>query len=309
MPLHPQSEELVERAAALGVSDVVGLAWEEIRVLELRELELKGEAPAVASEDLVVPAAHGGVPVRVYRPGGRATALVVYFHGGGWCAGSVALSDPDCRVLATRAEAVVVSVDYRLAPEHPFPAGLDDCWEVVDWAARNREEIAPGAARLVTAGSSAGGNLAAVVALRARAAGGPEIDLQVLLCPALDLSFDYPSCVEDLGGFWLGCGDMRALAAAYVGDRDPGVWGAPAREPDLCGLPATLIVTAEYDVLRDEAEQFGERLAAADVPVRTVRFPGMLHGFYEYRAVVDAADEVWDLAGGAIRDPYSIDPG
>jgi acetyl esterase len=301
MPLDPQSVELMERARELGVANVVGLDWPEVRELEMRELELKGEGPEVETEDLSIPSAAGGVDARLYRPAAPAKALVVYFHGGGWCAGSVALSDPDCRVLAERAAAVVLSVDYRLAPEHPYPAGPDDCWAAVRWAAENREALAPAARRLVTIGSSAGGNLAAAMALRARAEGGPAIDLQVLLCPALYLGWDYPSCAQELGGEWIDSGDMRALAAAYLGDREPDARAAPARERDLRGLPPALIVTAEYDVLRDEAEDFGRRLAAAGVPTEVRRFPGMLHGFYEYRAVVDAADAVWTLVAEAIR--------
>lgn len=301
MPLHPQSVELMARARELGVANVVGLDWGEIRVLELRELELKGEAPALATRDLAIPTAAGQVDARLYLPNGTANALVVYFHGGGWCAGSVALSDPDCRVLAARAGAAVVSVDYRLAPEHPFPAGPDDCWAALNWVAANRGELAPEARRLVTMGSSAGGSLAAAMGLLAREAGAPEIDLQVLLCPAVDLRFDRPSCVEELGGSWLGTGDLEELAAAYLGGERPDRRAAPGREADLRGLPETLVVTAEYDVLRDEAEDFGARLSAAGVPVEAVRFPGMLHGFYEYRGVVDAADEVWALAADRIR--------
>jgi acetyl esterase len=299
-PLHRQSTELAARAAALGVANVVGLEWSAIRELELRELELKGEAPGVESRDLSIPTKRGSVGVRLYQPAGTAKALVVYVHGGGWCAGSVVLSDPDCRVIAARAQATVVSIDYRLAPEHPFPAGLDDCWEVVDWVARERHQLAPSARRMVTVGSSAGGNLATAVALRARREGGPTIDLQVLLSPALDFSFDYGSCREELGGFWLSTGDMKDLAAAYMGDRQADALAAPAREQDLRGLPRSLIITAEHDVLRDEAEIFGRRLSDAGVPVTALRFPGMLHGFYEYRAVVDAADEAWAIVAEEI---------
>jgi len=302
MPLHHQSVNLAARAKALGVANVVGLEWPEIRELEMRELELKGDAPALETHDLSIPTAAGPVDARLYLPTETAKALVVYFHGGGWCAGSVALSDPDCRVLAKRSEAAVVSVDYRLAPEHPFPAGPDDCWAALNWIADNRRELAPSASRLVTVGSSAGGSLAAAMGLLAREAGAPEIDLQILLCPAVDLRFDHPSCAEELGGFWLSARDLKDLAAAFLGGRQPDVRAAPGRAPDLRGLPETLIVTAEYDVLRDEAENFGRRLSTAGVPVQTIRFPGMLHGFYEFRAVVDAADEVWTLAADMIRD-------
>ncbi|MBS1676458.1 MAG: alpha/beta hydrolase [Actinobacteria bacterium] len=299
MALHRQSLELMEKARALGVANVVGMEWPAVRELEMRELELKGDAPAVASRELSIPSAEGGVDARLYLPAATAGAIVVYFHGGGWCAGSVALSDPECRVLAERAGAVVVSVDYRLAPEHPYPAGPEDCWAAVRWVAEHRRELAPAARRLATMGSSAGGNLAA--ALRARDEGGPAIDLQVLLCPTVDLGFDSPSCAEDLGGSWLSAADIKDLAAAYMGGREPDATAAPALAQDLGGLPRALIVTAEFDVLRDEAETYGRRLAEAGVPVRAVRFPGMLHGFYEYRAVVDAAEDVWTLAAEAIR--------
>lgn len=299
-PLHPQSTELVERAKALGFANLVGLEWPAIRELELKELELKGEGPPVECEDLSIGTDGGQVGARLYRAPGIAKALVVYIHGGGWCAGSVALSDPDCRVLAARADAAVVSVDYRLAPEHPFPAPYDDCWEALRWVARNRRDLAPAAERLVIAGSSAGGNLAAAVGLRARAEGGPTIDLQVLLCPALDLSFDYPSHEEDLGGFWLSAADTKEFAAAYLGDAMPTVATAPARARDLRGSPRSLVITAEHDVLRDEAETFARRLADAGVPVEALRFPGMLHGFYEYRTVVDAAEQVWGIVAETI---------
>ncbi|HET7119757.1 MAG TPA: alpha/beta hydrolase [Solirubrobacterales bacterium] len=307
-PLHPDSLELVARAAELGVADLEGLTIEEVREVELRELVLKGAPAAVAEvRDAEVPTAAGPVPVRIYVPAGEPLAAVLYVHGGGWASGSIELSDPDCRELASRAGVTVVSVEYRLAPGHPFPAGIEDCYAALRWVAARRDELAPGGG-LAVAGSSAGANLAAAAALMARDRGELAIDLQVLLSPVLDLGFDSGSYREAAGAVWFEPADMRALAADYLGATTveaAGAYAAPARAEDLSGLPPALIVSAEHDILRDEAELYGKRLREAGVSARVVRFPGVLHGFYEYRAVFAAAELAWETVATDIRGAFS----
>jgi acetyl esterase len=246
-----------------------------------------------------------GRAIRLYTPSGGdgSPPIVVFFHGGGWVLGNLDMQDETCRRLANRVGAVVVNVDYRLAPEHRFPAAHDDGFEALVWAAAHATELGADGDRLAVAGMSAGGNLAASVALRARDAGGPVLSLQTFLYPVLDSRMATVSYAENADAPMLGAQQMRWYWDQYVGDsrdrEDP--YASPAHARDLSGLPAAIIVTAEHDPLRDEAEAYGARLADAGVPTRVTRYAGQTHSFMRLLGVVGDADRALDEVASAMR--------
>jgi acetyl esterase len=220
--------------------------------------------------------------VRVYRPAAtRPLPVLVYLHGGGWALGDLDMQDDTCRRLAAGASCVVVSVDYRLAPEHRFPAALDDAYNVLAWSRTHAREIGGAPGRLAVAGGSAGGNLAAAAALGARDAGDPSLELQVLIYPALDSSMTEPSYTENATGYMLSRDMMTWFWGQYVPEpaeaRNP--LASPSFAADLSGLPPALVETAEFDPLRDEGERYARRLAAAGVDVELNRHNGLIHGY------------------------------
>jgi len=252
---------------------------------------LGGEPPALGHvEDLSVPGPGGNVPVRMYasEPGGLRPVLI-YFHGGGFVFGNLDTHDAVCRALAKESGAVVISVDYRLSPEHKFPAAVEDSHAVIVWVAANAERLGVDARRIAVGGDSAGGNLAIVIAMRCRDAGGPALAAQVLLYPLTDFSSFETGSHRELGeGYFLTRGAMDWFRGHYLAAADlarhPEV--SPLLAPDLSGLPPALVITAEFDPLRDEGEAYAERLRQAGVPVTMARYPGMIHGFVSMRGVL-----------------------
>jgi acetyl esterase len=248
---------------------------------------LMGTRPrGVTSEDRSI----DGIPIRIYRPRGAATALplIVYFHGGGFVFGDLRGGDWLCGTVARDLGATVVSVDYRLAPKHPFPAGVDDCFAALVWAAAHADELGADAARIGVMGESAGGNLAAVVALMARDAGGPVIGHQALLYPATGAG-DTESRRVNADAFILTAADMQKFGELYAGDTDD--WRvSPLRSASLAGLPSALIVVAGHDPLHDDGVQYADALRAAGVEVQLIDYPTMPHGFLNFpRFARDAA--------------------
>jgi acetyl esterase len=231
-----------------------------------------------------------GIPVRVYTPAGAATArpLIVYFHGGGFVFGDLRGGDWMCGTVARDLGAIVVSVDYRLAPKHPFPAGVDDCFAGLVWATAHADELGADAGRIGVIGESAGGNLAAVVALMARDAGGPVIRHQALLYPVTGAG-DTESRRVNADAFILTAADMRKFGELYAGDT--GDWRvSPLAAPSLAGLPSALIVVAGHDPLHDDGVQYAEALRAVGVEVQVIDYPAMPHGFLNFpRFARDAA--------------------
>ena len=269
-PLELPTGSVAEARAALHEMSLIGV--------ELLQVEVE---PVAEEWDATVVVAGGEIVVRVYRPS-SATGLpaYVFLHGGGWWSGSLDLVDPTCRQIARDVGCVVVSVDYRLAPEHTFPTPLEDCYAAVCWTVDHARELGIDRDRLAIGGESAGGNLAAAVALLLRDRGGPAIVLQVLEIPATDLRMVQPSLEENADGPMLSAEEIRRCVSLYLSDpadaQDP--YASPLLADSLVGLPPALVMTAEYDPIRDDGEAYAQRLTDAGVATRLVRWDGQFHG-------------------------------
>lgn len=254
--------------------------------------------------DLTVPADWGALPCRLYRPvrEGR-LPLLVFFHGGGWVLGSIASHEGLCRRLAQAAGIAILSVEYRLAPEHPFPAAFNDARTAFDWARRNAEALGIDPERIGVGGDSAGGNLAAALCLAQREGGEPMPAAQVLLYPALDFVMDSASHREFAGGYVLTRPILDWFRAQYLpATLPPDDWRAsPLRAASLEGLPPAVLLTAGYDPLRDEGEAYGRRLYETGIPVTLVRIPGQIHGFLPMDKVMRAAVPITGLLARHVR--------
>jgi acetyl esterase len=289
--------------------------YETVTPPEARELYLKGciaaspEAPELQRvAPLSIPAPHGTIAARVYLPrtvrkrSGSAPALVFY-HGGGWVIGDLDTHDVACRKLAHEGELVLIAIDYRLAPEHKFPAAVDDAITAAKWIAANAKELGIDAARLSVGGDSAGGNLAAVVALSARGGDGPAIAGQVLIYPATDFAMSHPSHNEPETSVLLTHSVIRWFSDHYLdGTADRGDWRAsPARAQTLAGLPPAYVLTAGADPLRDEGADYARRLKADGVAVTYRHFPGQFHGFFTMGKFLQQANVAASEIGAWLR--------
>jgi acetyl esterase len=298
VPVDPQIAELLTMLEAFpklheGTPEQARSAFAQLTVGGRRPEHV---VPVGAMEEVAVPGSAGDLRGRVYRPEEPGPApTIVLLHGGGWVIGDLDTHDNMARSICRDCRAVVVSVDYRLAPEAPFPAAVEDAVAATQWAADHLEELG-GDDRLAVAGDSAGGNLAAVVAQQARARGGPDIAGQLLIYPATDVTGDYPSRVENAEGFFLDLATMAWFIRHYTPDE--ALWHdvrlSPLRAPDLSGLPPAVVVTAEYDPLRDEGEAYAARLREAGVLVQARRFDGMIHGFFDMGTMSSAAQKAID---------------
>jgi acetyl esterase len=252
-----------------------------------------------------VPTRNSELPVRIYVPHDKTSpGTMLYFHGGGWMVGTLETFDAACRALANRCGMPVVSVDYRLAPEHQYPAAVQDCLDVATWVGSGMAGPLLAAAPLVLAGESAGANLAAVLALRARDLANVHVAAQVLAYPITDATMNSASYREFGAGYYLTAADMEWYWRMYLGDRYGGVdhGFSPLHAPDLAGLPPAFVATAEYDPLRDEGEEYAARLARAGTPVRLYRADGMIHGFLRLTAIcADAAAGTFDAISEFVR--------
>jgi len=252
------------------------------------------------TEDRTIPGPAGPIPVRVFSSGEPdPRPLVAFFHGGGWVFGDLDSYDSMCRSLARAAGAVVVSVDYRLAPESPFPAGFEDCWAATRWLASSGQDVGGDAARLAVAGDSAGGNLAAAVALRARDEAGPTLRAQLLMYPALDPSMSSASYEENAEDPFLSRGEMEWSWPRYLGGMTgaPDPYAAPAYAADLAGVAPAVILVAGHDPLRDEGVAYAERLRSAGVPTELELYEDMVHGFLSFSRSLDVARKGLEDAG------------
>ena len=302
--LSPKARAIVDQIAALP------------QLPTLTPVEARGRpSPLEAAPEAVgsvtarsIPGPGGPMAVRIYRPKDPLRAALVYFHGGGWVVGSLEGADGTCRALANRSRCVVISVDYRLAPETKFPGAVDDAYASAEWVARSADALGIDRTRMAVGGSSAGGNLAAAAALIARDRGGPAIAFQLLIVPVTDLRFATASHEEFAEGYGLTREDMRWYAEHYVSaprDADD-PHASVLRAPDLRDLPPALLVTAECDPLRDEGEAYAERLRAAGVSAEARRYPGMMHGFLGFAAQIDPAGRALDDIAVALRKALAI---
>jgi acetyl esterase len=306
MPLAPALQEYLAPINAMKMPGIDTMPIDTARELGNAAVELgaKPAAPVTEVLDHTVPGPAGDIPVRVYVPGGAAPfPVVAYFHGGGFVLGDLDTHDRISRRLCRAANALVVSVDYRLAPEHRFPAALDDCMAVTHWLADHAAELRGDRDRIAVAGDSAGGNLAAAVAVASRADDGPRLAAQVLLYPVIDAACATPSFVQNAEGYLLTAAAMRWFWDQYLGpDGDPDSgYASVLRAPDLGSLPPALVITAEFDPLRDEAEAYAEHLREAGNDVTMHRYDGMIHGFVGMDALVDEADTAMAEIGAFLR--------
>lgn len=298
--LHPQAEQLLELQRAAGIPRMAGLELPVARKLFGGTVKLTGPGPAVASVgDVTIPVPGGAIGARIYRPARHSGATIVYLHGGGWVLGNLETHDAVCRAMVVASSAAVVSIDYRLAPEHRFPTAVDDVFAALRWVSATLDPRGG----LVVAGDSAGGNLAAVCALRARDRGGPHIDLQVLIYPVTDHDLTRSSYVEHgSSGHPLGLAEMEWFWSQYADPaqrRDPDA--SPLRTPQLAGLPPALIMLAGFDPLRDEGLAYADRLEREHVRVDVVMFDDMFHGFFHMVNFMERADEAVNVLGERVR--------
>lgn len=304
MPLDPQASIVIDMISSLGLGSM-GPDTDPNQIRALMDgASLPSPIVCDSVEDRTIPGPAGEIPVRVYRPRpGAELPAVVFFHGGGWVCGSLKTHDGVCRSLANGADAVVVSVDYRMAPEHPFPAAVDDAFAATRWVHDHAAELGVDPRRLAVAGDSAGGNLAAVVSQLARDAGGPPIAVQVLVYPVTDYEFTSRSMEENAEGYFLTRDDMRWFFGHYLRDEADGDDSrvSPLRATDLRGLPPAFVMTAEYDPLRDQGVAYAEALRAAGNDVEAVTYEGLFHGFFGMEAMIDAAKAGLDDAVAVLR--------
>jgi acetyl esterase len=291
------------------------LTVEAVRAgMEATAADVFGPVAEVAStEDRAVPGPNGPIRVRIYRPApsegspaGVPAPALVFFHGGGWVIGSLDTHDGICRALCARTPCVVVSVDYRLAPEHRFPVAVEDAWAATVWVWERASELMVEPGAVAVGGDSAGGNLATVVSLRARDRGMP-LRFQLLVYPACDFAAGTPSYDENGAGFGLTRETMEWFGRHYLGPDGDGAHheASPLRADDLSGVAPALVQTAEFDPLRDEGEAYARRLADAGVPVRLTRYDGTIHGFMRLAARIRLAEDALDEASAALRAAFA----
>ena len=296
MPVDPQIQVVLDALAALEAPEFSEQTPAQVReAFKAFSMAGAGEPEVGSVEDRTIPGPDGPIPVRVFRPSGEGTAGgLVFYHGGGWVIGDLDSHDSLCRQFCAGAGVVVVSVDYRLAPEHPCPAASEDAWAALEWVAANADELGIDTGRLAVGGDSAGGNLAALMALRARDAGGPALGLQVLIYPATDLVMEHPSITENGDGYFLTAESMQWFCGHYLGvDREHGdptdATVSPLRAVSLAGVAPARVVTAEFDPLRDEGNAYAARLADEGVEVELDENPGMIHGFFQMGTLAPSA--------------------
>lgn len=310
MPLDPQAQQVLEQTAALGLppNHLVSPAQARINM----KSRPRAAGPEVANvHDRLIPGPGVEVPVRIYTPAGAGPfPILVWFHGGGWVVGDLETADPTARHLTVGASCIVVSVDYRLAPETKFPEPADDCYAATIWAAQHAARLNGDAERIAVGGDSAGGNLAAAVALMARDRGGPALLFQLLVYPVTSYEFETSSYQRNGDGYNLTRDGMRWYWDHYL--RSPAdtsnPYAAPLVAQNLKGLPPALVITAEYDPLCDEGEAYAKRLQAAGISTTCSRYDGMIHGFFGMAAVLDKGKQAIAEACTALHQAFAVAP-
>ncbi|MFN4015549.1 MAG: alpha/beta hydrolase [Reyranella sp.] len=300
---------MLDRGTGVPATHTLSVA-EARRQYEARIALMAPPAPVATIAERSIAGPGGPLRLRVYTPAGSGPfPLMVFFHGSGFVLCSLDTHDGLCRNLSAGIGCVVASVDYRLAPEHKFPAGPDDCLAATRWAAAHAAELGIDPARIMVAGDSAGGTMAAVTALRVRDQGGPKLCGQMLLYPVTDYHTPgTPSYAENADGYGLTRDTMKWFWGHYLTDpaEAESPLACPLRARDLSGLPPAFVMSAEYDPLRDEAELYGERLRAAGVPTEITRRPGMNHGFLFWVGLVSGADTTLAAACAWARQKFRV---
>ncbi len=301
MPLDPDAQGVLDLLASLNAPELSDLTPEEARGLSLTP---PPDVPTAVGNvtDRTIPGEAADIPVRIYAPDGNATTgALVYFHGGGWVIGDLDSHDETCRKLCSNSGQTIVSVDYRLAPETRFPGAINDCFIATRWVADNAALLNVDPARLAVGGDSAGGNLAAACALMARDKGGPAIAFQLLIYPVTGNDFDTPSYLDNAEGYLLSRKAMQWFWDHYVPDAKgrSNPYAAPL-EGELSGLPPALVMTAEYDPLRDEGEAYAAALRAAGCEAQVTRYAGLFHGFFGMYDAIAAARTAMQQATDAL---------
>ncbi len=308
MPLDPQAAAVIKAREAEGAPPLSRQTSAQVRAAaHARPLALGPDVARIY--DKRIPGPGGDIPIRVYVPYGRPPfPCFVYYHGGGWVTGTLDMSDATCKHLSMGASCVVVSVDYRMAPEHKFPAAADDAYAAALWTRQHAAELGADPGRVAVGGASAGATLAAVVCLIAKEKGGqPSLVHQLLVYPVTDLAMNTPSHRENGQGYLLTRDSMDWYAQQYL--RTPADALNPHASPllakDMRGLPPALVITAEYDPLRDEGEAYAQKLRAAGVPTACTRYDGMIHGFFNMFNVLDKGRLAVEEASQALRKAFS----
>src|SRR5680860_136881 len=308
MPLDPQAQVIIDLINASGFGDVTAMTPDGVRE-QMRAMTASDESASVDRvEDLTIPGPAGDIPARLdARDADAPLPMLVWYHGGGWVIGDLETHDGICRDLANTIGCVVVSVEYRLAPEHQFPAAVDDGFAALRWVADHAGELGGDPARLAVGGDSAGGHLAAVTAIAARDA-DVQLVFQLLVYPAVEYEFERPSMIENAEGYMLTRDAMQWFYGHYLNDPSEGDdWRVtPTRAESLAGLPPAFVVTAEFDPLRDQGVAYADALAMAGNTVTATTYDGMFHGFFSMGAMVDRAKVAVDDAAVLVRDAFAI---
>ncbi len=316
MALHPQAKLLLERVAAAGRPAITELSIADARsgLVALYTTLGRSESLHLSIRDCKIPGASEELPARVYTPTRAGNdndplPLLLFIHGGGWGIGNIEAYDSTCKALAHSARCIVVAIEYRLAPEHKFPAAPDDCYAAACWLADHAEMLGGDPRRIAIGGDSAGGNLTAAVTLMARERSGPRFCCQLLIYPATQYDARTPSMAEYADGYLLTRDAIEWFWNHYLPDEEAGrnPIASPLLANTLSDLPPAIVVTAECDLLRDEGELYAQRLRDAGIAVNLKRYQGMIHGFISFDAVLDVADQAMLDIGNALRAAFARD--
>jgi acetyl esterase len=311
MPIDPVAALLLQQMAAQAAPPLNEMSPAEARLAAEGFRALAGEPePVAAVSDRTIPGPAKDIPIRIYTPAGagsEALPCLVYYHGGGWVLGDIIGTDNICRAVANRTGCKIVSVEYRLAPEHKFPAPLDDCYAALQWVAENGGSIGVDTGRLAVGGDSAGGNLAAAVALRARDERGPTLRMQLLVYPVTNHDFGTASYQQNGDGYLLTQDMMKWFWNHYLNGAHESkkALASPLQAVDLSGLPRTFVLTGEFDPLRDEGEAYAARLREAGVKVALKRYDGQIHGFWQMPGVFPAAMQAADDSSAELKAAFA----
>jgi acetyl esterase len=310
MPLDPQAKALLDAAEQSGAPPFNAYPAAEARAIYDQASELvRGSPPEPFSiEELFVPGVAGDIPTWIYRPdANKNLPLLIYYHGGGYTIGSLKSHDCVCRALCVEANCIVVSVDYRLAPENKYPAAVEDAWSAAKWLAENAESLGADKNRIAIGGDSAGGNLAAVVSLLAKESGGPKFTFQLLIYPGTDMSCSFESHKKFGKGYRLTNELVEWFYDHYFSsDDDINHWQAsPLNAEDLSDLPPAFVISAGYDPLQDENRAYAEKLAKAGVAVKHSHYESMMHGFITMPGAIDKAKDAASECAAELRQAFS----